>query len=219
MYQFEAIIFDYGNVLSSVPWQSDVEAMARIAGSSKESFENAYWTHRHDYDCGLISSVDYWGRVAEQLQVDISASYVNELTQIDVKSWARPNKQTVEFAYQLQASGIRLSLLSNMPVELKEWAEGPSSWLPRFCHRTYSCDLKVAKPDPAIYEHAIWGLQTKPSNVLFIDDRSENIDGALKCGLNGILFEGYQTIKVLTDMIINPQIAKVPAGETLAGTI
>lgn len=219
MNYLEAVIFDYGNVLSISPWQSDIETMARIFAVSKDSFESAYWNHRNDYDCGLTTNTQYWSAVGEQLEVEINVSQISELTNIDVRSWARPNKQVVEFAYDLIGRGIQIALLSNMPIDLKNWAVGSSSWLPQLSHQTFSCDLNCVKPDPRIYQHAIYGLGKSPSNILFVDDRIENVEGAVNCGMNAIHFQNFEMFKQGMESILNTPQEKVPAVETFAGTL
>ncbi len=47
---------------------------------------------------------------------------------------------------------------------------------------------KLVKPDAAIYELAIRRFGIDPAQALFIDDRQDNIEGAIACGLNAHLF-------------------------------
>ena len=49
-----------------------------------------------------------------------------------------------------------------------------------------SGDVKVAKPDPAIYRLALEQLGRQPAEAVFIDDSLPNIQGALAVGLHTI---------------------------------
>ena len=49
----EALILDYGNVLSQPQREDWFEAMAEQVGVPTNTFREAYWRHRHPYDAGL----------------------------------------------------------------------------------------------------------------------------------------------------------------------
>jgi putative hydrolase of the HAD superfamily len=61
-------------------------------------------------------------------------------------------------------------------------------WIADFTHRTFSHRLGIAKPDAAIYQHAAEGLGVPPSEILFIDDREENIMAARAAGMHAIQY-------------------------------
>jgi HAD superfamily hydrolase (TIGR01509 family) len=44
------------------------------------------------------------------------------------------------------------------------------------------------KPDPAVFEAALDTISRKPDQVLFIDDRPVNVEGARAAGLHALLF-------------------------------
>ncbi len=48
----------------------------------------------------------------------------------------------------------------------------------------YSCDLRLAKPDPAYFTAILDRIGLPGTAVLFIDDNQANVDGALTAGLN-----------------------------------
>jgi len=50
-----------------------------------------------------------------------------------------------------------------------------------------SFEMGLMKPDPAIYVRAAEILETPPENILFFDDRADNVEGALSAG-----FQAYQ---------------------------
>ncbi|MCU0454257.1 MAG: HAD family phosphatase [Bacteroidetes bacterium] len=67
----------------------------------------------------------------------------------------------------------------------------------RHLRRFYlSYELKALKPDPAFYEGVVRGERLESSSMLFIDDLPENIEGARRAGVQGIVFRG---IKELTE--------------------
>jgi epoxide hydrolase-like predicted phosphatase len=62
----------------------------------------------------------------------------------------------------------------------------------------YSCEVGLAKPDPRIYQLLCDRLAVAPSELVFLDDRPENVHGARELGLHAVLHENTaQSIKAL----------------------
>jgi putative hydrolase of the HAD superfamily len=73
---------------------------------------------------------------------------------------------------------------------------GQFGWLKNFDHETFSAEVRLAKPDAAIYHHSLKGLGVQASDALFVDDRATNVEGAQAIGLRAIRF---QSVAQLTD--------------------
>lgn len=52
-----------------------------------------------------------------------------------------------------------------------------------------SSEEKVIKPEPEIYHRLFQKFNLKPEECIFTDDRSENIEGGRRLGMNGIVFQ------------------------------
>jgi HAD superfamily hydrolase (TIGR01509 family) len=72
------------------------------------------------------------------------------------------------------------TVLANMQRELL--------WLDRFDVQVWSYQLRMAKPDLAIYEYVLKQLGTRPDETLFLDDKQVNIDAANAVGMRAVLF-------------------------------
>jgi putative hydrolase of the HAD superfamily len=58
-----------------------------------------------------------------------------------------------------------------------------------------SADVKLLKPDCRIYSSFLEKYQLPANECLFIDDRQDNVDGALASGMQAVRFTGsYQMI-------------------------
>jgi HAD superfamily hydrolase (TIGR01509 family) len=53
-----------------------------------------------------------------------------------------------------------------------------------------SSELRTMKPDPAIYEAGAEAVGAAPGDRLFVDDRVENVRGALAVGMPAVHFTG-----------------------------
>jgi HAD superfamily hydrolase (TIGR01509 family) len=94
----------------------------------------------------------------------------------------------LEWLKQMRSSGVKTGLLSNMPVDMIQYARQQFPWLNLFDHQTFSAEVGLVKPDPAIYRHSLAGLGVAAAEALFVDDRSANIEGARAAGMFGIQF-------------------------------
>ena len=63
-----------------------------------------------------------------------------------------------------------------------------------FEHPTTSFEAGARKPDAFIYRYALSRMQCRPGNAVFIDDKEENIRGAQKVGMHGILFRNHRQL-------------------------
>ena len=54
---------------------------------------------------------------------------------------------------------------------MQQGMERDFDWLSRFDVLVWSYQLRMAKPDPAIYRYALEKLGDQPAETLFIDDR------------------------------------------------
>jgi putative hydrolase of the HAD superfamily len=183
-----AVIFDYGMVLSAPPDQQARANLIALTGLTSVDFDRHYWTHRLAYDLGHLDGSTYWPRFAEDAGIRITPEEIDSLIENDVMMWTSINEPMLAWAGQLQEAGIRTAILSNMGAEVLRYMRQEFSWLGTFDHHTWSCELGIAKPDPAIYTHAVKSLGVPPQEALFLDDREENIRGAESVGLHGILF-------------------------------
>jgi putative hydrolase of the HAD superfamily len=83
-----------------------------------------------------------------------------------------PRASTLATLDALRAAGWRLGLVSNCTHETAQlWKSTPLA--PRFEAVAFSCELGVAKPDPAIFLAACAGLPAPPTECLFVGDGAD----------------------------------------------
>jgi putative hydrolase of the HAD superfamily len=178
------IIFDYGQVLCLPQPIADRLAMAAVVRMPQTEFDTTYWQFRPAYDEAALDPETYWNKVAQR---KLPGSDILQVTEIDNESWIHSEPVMTEWARQLRAAGMRTAILSNMPLPVREHLD-LAAWLPEFDHRTFSCDVRLAKPGAEIYQLCLQGLGAAPSDTLFLDDRPENIRAAEALGIHSILF-------------------------------
>jgi putative hydrolase of the HAD superfamily len=183
-----AVLFDYGKVLS-LP--EDAAAWARLRSLtrlSEEALHRLYWAHRDAYDKGTLNGVTYWQTISREGGFSLDEAKMAALQAADVDLWGQSNEPMVAWARRLQERGIKTGILSNIGDAMETGLRKRFDWIGGFTHHTWSHRQKIAKPDAAIYQHAVEGLGCPAAEVLFIDDREENIHGAIAAGLQAILY-------------------------------
>ncbi len=86
-------------------------------------------------------------------------------------------------------------LLTNFPAHVHDFMK--TDWIVdgAFDHMIASCDVKLLKPDPAIYTLTLARIGCLAEESVFIDDREINVKAAQKLGINGIVYQSRsQTI-------------------------
>ncbi len=84
---------------------------------------------------------------------------------------------------------VRLYYLSNMPVPYSRMLESRHTFFDWFDGGIFSGDVKLIKPDPAIYELLSTRHALVPAETVFIDDTLVNVLAARALGWNAIHFE------------------------------
>ncbi|MFZ0661328.1 MAG: HAD family phosphatase [Acidobacteriaceae bacterium] len=182
-----AVIFDYGMVISNPPNPAAHERLIAISGLSREKLDRHYWHYRNSYDLGM-KGPEFWGKVAGDAGSAFTPAQIDALIEADILMWTSVNEEMLAWATALQRVGIRTGILSNMVWEILGHMRREFAWVADFYHNTWSCELGIVKPDPAIYLHACKGLGVSPSETLFLDDKAENITSAEEVGLQAIQF-------------------------------
>ena len=181
------VVFDYGEVISREPTPADRALLVERAGIAAEPFWTAYWAHRDGLDRGTTSIGDYWRAVGRDTGAEFTAIDVHELWAIDHRSWLSVDPGTLGVLHALAAGGTRLALLSNAGADFVGWLRH-GSFAPLFERVFVSGELQLVKPHAAIYEHVIAELGIEASDFLFVDNKSENVEGARAVGGDGHVF-------------------------------
>ena len=191
----QAVIFDYGEVLSGPPDPQAHRNLLAIAGVPEEAFEKAYWVHRLDYDADILDGQTYWQTVARDTGVSFTVKQIGQLLEQDAIMWMNLNPAMIAWIPRIKEAGFRLGILSNMGFGVLDYMRPRFPWLDQFDYLTFSCDLGIVKPDPAIYLHTVKKLGVAPDQALFIDNLETNITGAEAVGLHAALFQNVEQLQ------------------------
>jgi FMN phosphatase YigB (HAD superfamily) len=179
------VYFDLGNVL--VSFDPDI-ACANVARQFGVDIEQAraviYQSGLQDaYEHGQVSSEQFADAVRRELKRTIGQMPTQAL--LDATSdMFTPIESMVDIIQSVVDGGHRVGILSNTSHSHWDWIKR-QNWsilTSAFEVEILSYEVGVMKPDPRIYQAAQTAAGVSPSSILFLDDRTENVAGAIACG-------------------------------------
>jgi putative hydrolase of the HAD superfamily len=195
-----AVVFDYGMVLTGPPDPAARAELERIIGLPAARFDELYWADRLAFDSGELTGQAFWRRTAKQAGIEPAGTETNdklidELVHWDVRMWMTENRAMLAWQLELKHSGLLTAIVSNMGDTVHKAMVSEFAWLSRFDVLVWSYELRITKPDAAIYRYALEKLGTLPEETLFIDDREENVRAAIAMGMKGIVFTNVDQLR------------------------
>jgi len=191
----EAVIFDYGGVLSLPPDNKKMVKLAETSGLEPELFKQEYRRYRSEYDRGTLTASDYWSKVLRAGGITAAGKLTETLTRLDIELWTAINHAMVNWSGLLKKKGYRTAVLSNMSHETLAYVNRTFPWINNFDTCIYSCNHGLIKPEPQIYHVCLETLGISSGEALFIDDSCENTEAAERLGLHTLTFQSLEAVK------------------------
>jgi epoxide hydrolase-like predicted phosphatase len=188
--KISTILFDQGEVLLTNDWmmvnpEKDTEFYAYYKITETE-FMRGRKLYIKQLITGKISEKDYWIGVLK------AAKAVNQDSKPAIEIMHKYQKEkpgVFAIVKKLKTQGYRLGIITTSHKEIIAWKTAHFHLEDYFEVIINSADVGVVKPDPRIYQAALEALKVKPVECIFIDDSSENVVGAEKLGIKGIVFQ------------------------------
>ncbi len=180
------VIFDFGGVL--LRWQPQEIIDAFYAEEdlrdslSRNVFRHPDWI---EMDRGSLAESAAAHRFAARMNRPVQE--MEALLHL-VKESLVPIPETVALVHELAGRGVPLYGLCNMPASTFTYLRGRYHHWNLFQGIVISGEVKLIKPDPAIFAHICSQHRLEPSNTIFVDDHLPNIEAANKLGFRTILF-------------------------------
>jgi putative hydrolase of the HAD superfamily len=175
-------------VLTGPPEPKAHSELVRITGLTSDRLDHFYWADRHAFDEGKLNGLDYWRKVTGDAGLALDDEAIEALSLWDARMWTTQNDAMLSWQQVLKQRGILTAILSNMGDTVLANMQRELLWLDRFDVQVWSYQLRMAKPDLAIYEYVLKQLGTRPDETLFLDDKQVNIDAANAVGMRAVLF-------------------------------
>ncbi len=182
------IVFDLGNVVFKLKFENVIKKFTQDENDinllKSVIFDSEEWLKLDD---GAITKEDGINTMISKLPENLHSVCRNIMN-----CWTEEglilNEQTLNFIKRVREEGYKTFILSNAPLEIPLFLEKVDI-LKYFDGKIISAEERLSKPDPKIYELLLKRFNLNAEECLFIDDRRENIESAMKCGLNGYIFD------------------------------
>ena len=197
----EAVIFDYGGVLSTTPFAGIAEYERKMGYPEKSLAQLLFGSGAspqgptedipdHDWhllETGRLTLDEFHERLVKRSEAALGrpldlGDYAQFLRELGVSvHW-----MMVHRVRELRSEGYCTAILTN---NVKEWGRYWKSSIPLdlFDLIVDSCDVGLRKPDPAIYRLTCERLGVAPEAAVFLDDTRRHVGAARQVGLHGIL--------------------------------
>lgn len=182
-----AVVFDIGNVL--LGWDPEAMYDARIGPDARRRFFAEVPIHAANVamDAGapFVATLDALSDNHPQWRREIGwwrDDWIETLQPVI--------PQSVSLLRALRKRGVPVFALTNFGAETFELARAAYPFLDEFDRAWVSGRMGVMKPDPAIYAAVESDSGLPPGQLLFTDDRAENIAAAAARGWRTHLFDG-----------------------------
>ncbi|MCX6709185.1 MAG: HAD family phosphatase [Candidatus Woesearchaeota archaeon] len=179
-------IFDMFGVV--VKWSSVVVSRwCAYAHASDPEFRSSTKPDFELCETGKISMQELWARIGKRYNVspsELERIFINCFDEI-----ARLDDAVVDIIKPLP-----VSMLSNQfPLHFELCRK--KGWHDFFNNVFVSFEIGFMKPDPRAYRAVVEKLQVAPSDIVFVDDKEENVEAAKKAGMHGIVFKDAVQLK------------------------
>lgn len=183
---FEAIVFDLGNVLMPFDYNKMIDSMnqiyPRLGNRFLEFYTDHYEIHR-SFERGHLSVDDFTRKILDALD-----------NKLDPETFWKVYSQI--FTVNTKLVGIlpglksryKLVLLSNTNEIHKKYGWGDLEFLNYFDKLVLSYEVGSVKPEDKIYEAVEEFTSAPPNKHLYFDDILEYVEAARKRGWVGVQF-------------------------------
>lgn len=191
-----AVLFDADGVIQrpTIDWWSRLTSFAPV-GQGEAFIADLMAAEKP----ALVGKGDFRDAVAEVLrrwQLDLPPEDA-----LEPWNWFAAEPAVVELIQALRADGIGCHLATNQQAYRRAIMQDERGYGEWFDQSFYSCDLGLAKPDPAYFRAILGSIDVPASSVLFIDDNESNVAGALSVGLQAEVYDLSSGVDALIGLL------------------
>ncbi len=141
-------------------------------------------------DLGLVTYDELFDNMAKELSMN------KEDILTEWNSIIHLNEEIIPVIKELKKDSDVI-LLSNAVESFVEGLFEKYSLNELFDRIFISCYLKMAKPDPAIYQYAVSQMNKEYDEIYMIDDNIKNVENLHEIGINGIQYKNIASLDEL----------------------
>lgn len=188
--KIKAVIWDMGGVLLRTEDHASRIHIAQKYGVTLAEVETQVFGSESATlaTVGKISEPDHWRNIGSALGIP-----ADQLAEFQTQFWGgdKLDVELVNFIRDLKKN-YRTALLSNAWSGARDVLTTAKPCIDAFDIVVFSCEVHLAKPDPAIYHKVLELTGVIAEEAIFVDDVQQNIDAANAVGIHGVRFTTAQ---------------------------
>jgi putative hydrolase of the HAD superfamily len=193
----KGVIFDLFHTLTGLESEwSDLPVTSTVLGIDRRAWDEALTAKNSEWRVTgeLREPFEILRRLANQVQPSLPDELIRKAVEIRIErfrhSLGRIPAANVDAIRALKRAGLKVGLVSNADaMEIAAWPSCPMADI--FDAEVFSCDVGLAKPDPAIYRVCLDMLGLQAGECMFVGDGGSNeLVGAREVGLKTVFVSG-----------------------------
>lgn len=188
--EIKVILFDLGRVLMHIDFDAFPNGLGLLTEEQRAPYRIPTAKLWRLHETGKMSTDEF----LESLYHIFDRKFSKERI---LEAWngiiVRDNNEIVPFVHKVQRQ-YRTAILSNTSPSHWKKVIHISPLVRSIPHHFTSFGIGAMKPDPLVYRYVADALNVQPREIFFIDDLRENVEGAVKVGMQAIVYTGIDSL-------------------------
>jgi putative hydrolase of the HAD superfamily len=196
----KVVVFDLGKVLVDFDYSI---AARKIAARSTKSLFNLISLFSNSslifqYECGAVTRQEFFEQIRDAVGfqgglAEFGGYFADIFTEIP---------PMIALHAELRRRGFKTYIFSNTNDLAIEHVERNFPFFKNFDGYIYSCEVGAMKPDAKIYEAMEKLCGRRGADIIYLDDRLENVQAGLARGWKAFIHETPETSRAILEKIL-----------------
>lgn len=189
--KIKAVVFDFGGVIA----KSDRAGIIKFLEETFHQTEEQLKPIIKEWKKVLANDQNekkFWVNYATTLNITLPPSWFEEFEKVKNTFIEMPGM--IAMVKALHKQGYLTPMLSNVAA-YQAYTIRKLGYYKLFDPVLLSCEIGVEKPNLQAYKILLKNIDLPASAVIFVDDQQENVDAAIKLGIDAVLFTDSQKFK------------------------
>lgn len=136
---------------------------------------------------GELTEDQFWDSVRQKFNLNLSNQ---EISMLLADSY-QVNQNVIDTVKKVRELGVKTCICTNnFPTRINALNQ-KFNFLIDFDVQVFSYQVGATKPDPKIFQVLISQSDCLPDEIIFADDKQENVDSAKQLGINAFLYTNF----------------------------
>ena len=189
--KISGVVFDFGGVMTTSTMPERVRKCADEFGIDWAHIERGFARYRRLLDGGFLSLNEMYDLIWADADITLPADVKARILEADYASFLEGyrNVRTLEWMKALKASGRKIGILSNQPVDFAlRFRKVYPDFIALADAMVISGEERMFKPQRRIYDLLAARIGLPAEELCFIDDVESNCEGARRAGWHAVRF-------------------------------